>query len=177
MPSDVLISEIRDNAQEVEAPPGQWLGSRPSRGLAAPLSNQRQVVVAHSDPELLGRITTALSRDGYRVCSTPDGLDLLDWLADTMLESGRRPGLIVAELSLPGRRGLDLLADLRFAGWSTPFILVARRGERDLAAHARRLGSAVVFESPFDIDDLRTAVAILLDQQRPAQSYPLPRPA
>ena len=149
------------------------LTPRPRRGMAtAPFTRKQQLLVAHSDRLLLGLVTSALCRDGYHVSSTFDGLDLLDWLACCLISDDvRRPDLIICELDLPGRRGLDLLADLRYAGWEVPFILTAKVQQRTKANAARRLGSVIVFESPFDIDDLRTAAAVLLDRSRIDQVF------
>lgn len=149
-------------------------GMRTRGVMASSVHQPQQLLVGHSDRPMLGLITDALKRDGYLVASALDGLDLLDWLADSLLESGgqRRPDMVICELSLPGRRGLDLLADLRYSGWSIPFVLTAKLRDRRLIAAARRLGSVIVFESPFDLDDLRTAVSVLLDRRRIAEVFP-----
>jgi len=77
-----------------------------------------------------------------------------------------QPVMIIADINLPGRKGIDLLADLRNSNWKIPFILFAQENEKELAFEARKMGNVLVFESQFDIDDFRTAVFCLLGQDK-----------
>ena len=71
------------------------------------------------------------------------------------------PDLVVADICAPGRKGIDILADLRYAGWSTPFILLDPKNRRRLAQDARRIGGAYVFNVPFEPEDFLVAVSYL----------------
>jgi CheY-like chemotaxis protein len=117
------------------------------------------VVIAHSDPGIRTLLAAVLKKDGYCVFKVTDGIELLEWLADRLLDDKApgMPDIIVAEINLPGRRGIDILADLRGSGLSTPFIFTVRPEDDAMTANARRLGSVAMFQTPFDIDDFRTS--------------------
>ena len=119
-----------------------------------------EVVVAHSDPGVRSLLAAVLRKDGYRAFTVTDGIELLEWLADRLLDDDcpGMPDIVVAEIGLPGRRGVDILADLRYSGLSPPFIFTARPKDQDLIDNANRLGLASVFLAPFEIDDFRTSV-------------------
>ena len=59
---------------------------------------------------------------------------------------------------MPGCSGLDLLACLRHFDWNTPVILITAFGNAETHDQARRLGAFAVFDKPFDLADLETAV-------------------
>lgn len=121
------------------------------------------VLVGHTDARMLRLLDSALNLDGHRVYAAADGSRLLDCLADRMLQ-GEHPDLIVADSRLPEWGGLDLLVGLRLACWPTPFILISENGGSAMARKVSRLGNAMIFKTPFDPDDLRTAVIFLLDR-------------
>lgn len=125
-----------------------------------------RLLVAHTDPQLRSLLASQFGHNGWVVHQFKDGNELLDWLSDDLLYRGEpgRSDLIVADVRLPGRRGHELLADLRRAGWSIPFILTARGRSRYPASKIRKYKRAFVFEAPFEIDDLITASYYLLDR-------------
>jgi DNA-binding response OmpR family regulator len=125
-----------------------------------------RLLIAHTDPQLRSLLASQFGHNGWVVHQFEDGKKLLDWLSDDLLHHGGpgRSDLIVADVRLPGRKGHELLADLRLAGWSTPFILTTKARSRYPAAKIRKHKRAFVFEAPFEIDDLVTASYYLLDR-------------
>jgi CheY-like chemotaxis protein len=132
-----------------------WVSGEPAR-----------LLIAHTDPRLRSQLASQFGHNGWVVHQFEDGNQLLDWLSDDLLFNGG-PGksdLIVADVRLPGRNGHELLADLRRAGWSIPFILTSKKEFRNPTAEIQRYPRAFVFEAPFEIYDLVTASYYLLDQ-------------
>jgi DNA-binding response OmpR family regulator len=73
-----------------------------------------------------------------------------------------RPILILLDLSLPERDGLDILGELRRTGDRTPVIVLsAREGEYDKVA-ALRLGADDYVTKPFALAELMARVAAVL---------------
>ena len=66
---------------------------------------------------------------------------------------------------MPICTGLQILAALRDAHWHTPVILMTAFGD-DATRRARGDADAVSQSKPFDVNDLRTAVANLLPRER-----------
>ncbi len=60
---------------------------------------------------------------------------------------------------MPAATGLDLLARLRRASWSTPFILITAFEDSVICEEAHRLGAASVIDKPLDLVEL-CAVAL-----------------
>ncbi|MGE5181559.1 MAG: response regulator [Acidobacteriota bacterium] len=117
------------------------------------------ILVAEDDPAMRRLIVVTLRRDGFDVIESKDGAEL-----DTMIRrvfeqrvDPRAIDAIVADQRMPRVSGLDVLARLRRADWSTPFILITGLAEPGFLAEARRLGAAAVLEKPFDLAALRSA--------------------
>ncbi len=125
-----------------------------------------RLLIAHTDPQLRSQLASQFGHNGWVVHQFEDGNQLLDWLSEDLLFHGE-PGnsdLIVADMRLPGRNGHELLADLRSAGWSIPFILTSGKRSQYPADEIRKYPRALVFEAPFEIYDLVTASYYLLER-------------
>ena len=107
-------------------------------------------------------VADSLRSDGYDVVELADGDGLLEIAA--LLDAGADSGsvdLIVSDIRMPICSGLDVLTGLRDARCNIPVILMTAFGDEATRRQAARL-SAVLFDKPFDLDDLRTAVKNLL---------------
>ncbi|MFN8544355.1 MAG: response regulator [Candidatus Binatia bacterium] len=130
--------------------------SRPPLRLA---TRRPRILLAEDDVEMRGLIAAALEADGYDVVEAGDGLELLDALEIAASRPrDTRFQLMISDVRMPGLSGLDVLAALRCAEWTTPVIVITAFGDDDTHAEARELGAMRVFDKPFDLDDLRTAV-------------------
>ena len=122
------------------------------------------ILVAEDDEDIRTLIAVALRRDGYDVVEAKSGAELLEHIGSSMLfgESCPAPDVIVSDVRMPGFTGLEVLAGLRDANWQTPILLITAYGNEDTYEEAQRLGASGVFDKPFDIDDLRTAIVNLV---------------
>ena len=124
-----------------------------------------RILLAEDDSDLRSFVSSALRRVDYQVVEAKNGWELAEQLNLAQIRHGNeRPfDLIISDVRMPGRTGLDVLAGLRFHRWAPPMILVTAFGDRDLHNKAEQLGAAAVLDKPFDIDELRELVRRLLD--------------
>jgi DNA-binding response OmpR family regulator len=122
-----------------------------------------RVLVAEDDDEMRRLVVEALRKDGYDVVAVNDGGRLLVALAHGFVdrEGADLADLVVSDVRMPVCTGMQILEQLRAAHWHVPVILMTAFGDAATREHARTLG-ALLFDKPFDLDDLRTAVASLL---------------
>lgn len=99
-----------------------------------------------------------LRRDGYEVLEARDGVEATELLARLRSRPDEAPELVVSDICMPSRTGLELLAELRKTEWRVPVILITAFGDDEVHEKARELGAIAVFDKPFDVDDLRTAI-------------------
>ncbi len=106
-------------------------------------------------------IVEALSEDGNDVHEVHDGGRLLVELTHGATCNYEHVDLIVSDIRMPVCTGLQIVEALRSAHCFVPIVLMTAFGDDQTRAHAEFLG-AVLFDKPFAIDDLRTAVVNLL---------------
>lgn len=113
-----------------------------------------RVFLAEDDADLRRLLATVMREDGYEVVECADGSELLDRLGSSLLEDGPiQPfdvDVIVADVCMPGCRGIDVLAGLRDASWRTPVILMSGYSDARVRARARRLGASAFLRKPID---------------------------
>jgi DNA-binding NtrC family response regulator len=119
-----------------------------------------RVLVAEDDAEMRRVVAD--------VVELSDGGRLLVDIAARVKEGvdGDSVDLIVSDIRMPICSGLQILEVLRLARWQTPVILMTAFGDKATRKHAEEL-LAVLFDKPFDMDDLRAAVADLLPRRPP----------
>lgn len=104
-------------------------------------------------------MTMALRQAGFEVIEAADGAELARWIRRVFERrvDPRAIDLIISDHYMPAATGLDLLARLRRASWSTPFILITGFEDRVTCEEARRLGAASVIDKPLDLVELCAA--------------------
>jgi DNA-binding response OmpR family regulator len=127
---------------------------------AQPETAAKTILICEDDTNLRTLVRLALG-DGYRYYEAPDG--------PSGLELARRihPDVIVLDLMLPGRSGLDVLAALRADDElaKTPVIVMSAWSHSNEAAV--QAGADRFVPKPFDPDELRDAVLALLEDDGP----------
>ncbi len=121
-----------------------------------PTAADKTVLICEDDPNLRTLVRLALG-DDYRYFEAPDGPSGL------ALAERTDPDLIVLDLMLPGRSGLDVLRELRGADefTETRVIVISAWSDSDEAAIAA--GADRFLAKPFDPDELRDAAVALLE--------------
>ena len=121
----------------------------------ADLSGKR-VLVVEDDPSIAIGLRINLESEGYVVSLAEDGEAGLD-MARTL-----EPDLIVLDLMLPKRNGLEVLHDLRAEGRTMPIIILsAKAGEMDKVA-GLELGAEDYVAKPFSLAELLARVRAAL---------------
>ena len=121
----------------------------------ADLSGKR-VLVVEDDPSIAIGLRINLESEGYVVSLAEDGEAGLD-MARTL-----EPDLIVRDVMLPKRNGLEVLHELRAEGRTMPIIILsAKAGEMDKVA-GLELGAEDYVAKPFSLAELLARVRAAL---------------
>jgi two-component system response regulator (stage 0 sporulation protein F) len=146
-----------------ESTVGDLIVSPPSR-LSTRVSN---IIVAEDDEDLRALVVSGLRQDGHHIIAARDGVELLEYIASTLIfdERASYPDVIVTDIRMPGFSGMSVLAGLRDQKWTTPIIVMTAYSDPKTRSDAARLGASAFFAKPFDLDDLRTAVINLIPKR------------
>ena len=123
-------------------------------------SDRIRILLAEDDADLRELLGSQLAADGHEVDEVADGRQFADWLAQWSdpAERDDRCHVIISDIRMPGFSGLDILARLHRLQSTLPVILITAFGDPATRRLAASLGAVAVFDKPFDVDDLRTAV-------------------
>ena len=113
------------------------------------------VLVVDDEPMLRNLLSHLLHLEGYKVLEAEDGVTALDVVAT------EHPDLVLLDVMLPARNGLDVLGELRRSS-DVPVILVSARAEEDDRVAGLRLGADDYVTKPFSAAELSARVASLL---------------
>ncbi|MBM3745705.1 MAG: response regulator transcription factor [Acidobacteria bacterium] len=117
---------------------------------------ERRILLIEDEPGLVLTLTDRLVREGYAVESATDG--------DTGLAraSSGAFDLIILDLMLPRRSGLDVCRQLRQSGVETPILMLTARSQVVDKVVGLQLGGDDYLTKPFDMMELLARVEALL---------------
>lgn len=114
----------------------------------------RRVLLIEDEPNIAEAIRFLLSRDGWQVGLHADGTDAIDHIR------AERPDLVILDVMLPGRSGMDILRDLRAMEdmQDLPVLMLTARGQLRDRDMAERAGVSRFMTKPFSNAEVLTAV-------------------
>ena len=117
------------------------------------------VLIVDDDKKLRDLLTEYLTGYGFQVSTRPDGLNILKSIEET------DPDIIILDIMLPGKDGLDVLKELRMAV-DIPVIMLTARGEDADRIVGLELGADDYLPNPFNPRELLARMRAIL-RRRP----------
>jgi len=118
------------------------------------------ILVVDDEVEIREGLDLLLSTEGYTVTSAETGE------AGLALLEERPYDLVLLDVSLPGRNGLDLLKDIRRRDPHLAVVLITAYGSIDMARAAFKSGAQDYITKPWSNDELLAQVAQAVEGQR-----------
>lgn len=135
-------------------------------GMEAALPPVPHVLAVEDDAGMRLLIARILQENGFHVTGTRNGLEMWDAL-------GRLPiDLVLLDLMLPGRTGLDLCRDLRSRS-RIPIIIVTARGSETDRVLGLELGADDYLPKPFSGPELVARIRAVLRRSGMSAAEPL----
>ncbi len=117
------------------------------------------ILVLEDHEPTLERLVRILEKEGYRATGAPDGEEGM------RLFGKMRFDLILADVKMPRKTGLEVLRETKGQGADVEVIVSSGYGDEDLVVQALREGAANFLKKPVDIDQLLLSVKNALDLQ------------
>ena len=96
------------------------------------------------------------SSEGYETYQAANGKIALDIVKRNV------PDLVLLDMKIPGMDGLEILKHIKQINPDIKVIMMTAYGELDMIKEATDLGALMHFTKPFDIDEMRIAVNMQL---------------
>lgn len=126
-----------------------------------------RLLLVEDDPTLGPQLKTALEEAGYTVDLATDGVD-----AEAL--GGIEPyDLVVLDLGLPRRSGLEVLSNWRRDGNRVPVVILTARGSWQEKVDGFKAGADDYVGKPFQLEELLARIGAVLKRSRGAAAGPL----
>lgn len=114
----------------------------------------RRVLLIEDEPNITEAIRFLLTREGWQVDTHAEGLDAVKVIL------ALRPDLVILDVMLPGKSGMDILRDLREHDdmRALPVLMLTARGQSRDREMAEQAGVSRFMTKPFSNAEVLTAV-------------------
>ena len=125
-----------------------------------------RVLVVDDEPQIRRALRVGLVSHGYQVQMAASGEEALE------LAASAPPDVVILDLVLPGRNGLEVCQALR--EWSpVPIIVLSARGQERDKVQALDLGADDYLTKPFGMDELLARIRVALRRAGGAPPSPI----
>lgn len=124
----------------------------------------RKILVIEDDPAILTGLEASLEEEHYEVSSSSDGQEGYEKAKIEYFD------LIILDLMLPGKNGMDVCKDLRKEGVSTPILMLTSKKEEMDKVLGLELGADDFVTKPFSVRELHARIKALLRRNSAVKS-------
>ena len=124
-----------------------------------------RLLLVEDDKKLTGYIKKGLIEESYSVDVVHNGLDAIGAVSTAEYD------LIILDILLPGRSGIDVCREIRSRGFTTPVVMLTAKDAVEDKVSGLDAGADDYIAKPFSFDELLARIRALL---RRAQSYKTP---
>jgi two-component system, NtrC family, nitrogen regulation response regulator NtrX len=124
------------------------------------LPRKAHLLLIDDDPNTLASLARAFRLAGHEATVCDNASRAVE------LVRAERFDLILSDVVMPGKSGMELLEDLKKAGVQTPIVLISGQANIEMAVKATRLGALDFLEKPLSTDKLLLTVENALKLSR-----------
>jgi DNA-binding NtrC family response regulator len=118
------------------------------------------ILVADDDADIRDILSETLNSLGSRVITAANGQECLDKV------DREAPELVLLDIEMPVKNGLEALKELRQRGRDTTAIMITAYGTIERAVQAMKEGAFDFISKPFDLDHIGIVVEKALERER-----------
>ena len=123
-----------------------------------------RIQIVDDDPAIREVLRSLLEDEGFDVTEGDSGQSVLDALSSN---GDDRPQLVMMDVRMPDKNGLEVLREARGSNDSElPVIVMTAYSSSNVAIEAMRSGAYDYITKPFDLDDVLLTIQRFFDRQR-----------
>lgn len=124
------------------------------------MNNNKSILIVDDEASMRKNISDLLSPLGYHIEEAGTGD------AGMMMFVQKKPDVIILDINLPGKNGLEVLKEIRDISVDTPVIIFTAFGTSERAIEAMKLGAFDYLEKPFELDEFILTVERAFEYQK-----------
>src|SRR5206468_9378554 len=123
--------------------------------------SKRSILVVDDDKNTRDYLAAFLNSSGYAVDCLGSGDEAIERLA-----SGYSPSMILLDIMLPGKDGIEVLANVKAIYPSIPIIILSGIGQIKTVVEAMKMGASDYLTKPFEEEALELAIENVFEKQK-----------
>src|SRR5881397_701013 len=123
--------------------------------------SKRSILVVDDDKNTRDYLASFLSASGYGVECVGTGDEAIERLA-----SGNSPSMILLDIMLPGKNGIEVLATVKAIHPMIPIIILSGIGQIKTVVEAMKIGASDYLAKPFEEEALELAIENAIEKER-----------
>jgi DNA-binding response OmpR family regulator len=123
------------------------------------------ILVVEDDASIMRGLLTNLGLEGFRVMGARDGQEAMDMIAQS------HPDVILLDLMLPRKGGIEIIRELRLSDPETTIVVVSARDQESDKVLALSLGADDYLAKPFGTAELLARVRAALRRRRISERH------
>ncbi len=116
------------------------------------MARKAHLLLVDDDPNTLASLSRAFRLAGHEATVCDNAARAVELIRTESFD------VILSDVVMPGRSGLELLEDLKKAGVKTPIVLISGQANIEMAVKATKLGALDFLEKPLSTDKLLVTV-------------------
>jgi len=117
-----------------------------------------RVFLLDDDDLIVSMLARALKGEGYDVHPETDPNEAVDKIRSFS------PDVVMLDLKLPGKSGMDILKEILERGIAAQVIMLTSDDTAETAVRAMKLGAADYLTKPFDMDEVKLVIASIMEK-------------
>src|SRR5271157_2037799 len=123
------------------------------------INHEQKILIVDDEPMIRRLLHVKLSRQGYRCEEAGNAMEALEKMKTYSAD------LIMLDMKMPGKSGMELLSDLKVKYPDTAVIMATAVAEANLAIQCMRLGADDYITKPFNLDEVVLNVEKVLEKR------------
>jgi DNA-binding NtrC family response regulator len=126
----------------------------------SPAESKGDILVVDDEVDIREGLELLLSSEGYKVTLAQNGTEGIEKI------DARLYDLVLLDLMMPDRSGMDVLAEVRTRDRETPIFMITAYGSVEAAVEALKLGANDYFSKPWDNEKLLIEIGRMIALRR-----------
>ncbi len=124
------------------------------------MNDKGKIFILDDDDLILSMLSKVLKRDGFEVQVESETDDIVNKIRSWL------PDVVLLDIGLPKRSGMDILRDIKSEGLSTEIIMLTADDSAETAVKAMKLGAVDYLTKPFNIDEVKIVIGNVLEKEK-----------
>ena len=120
-----------------------------------------RILIVDDEEGIRTSLVGVLEDEGFEAVTAPSGEQAL-----ACIEADEHPDLVLLDIALPGRDGVEILREIATRWREVPVVMMSGHGNIETAVKTTKYGAYDFIEKPLSIDKVLLTVEHALDQSR-----------